>query len=404
MKKTAYILLAMLALLAAVASCAKVEKIEEPLGDEPIDFSWYASRNTASKADATYYVGGTTLGQEHHLPVGTGFGVFGYFHPQDNGVAGSWSDAGENHPRLLYNEQVGIALDAHNDYQYNYTHSRYWPKNTLDRMSFIAYYPWNELNTTGTASVDAIVEPFLDSRYERDGMVGFYYTVPRASEDQIDFMVSDLCKDQSWALWHSDNTKGLTGNDNGKVKLFFHHALSQVRIKSVAFDTGGNDNVELKINYIIFKNVAVFGQCIPVPDFSTTTVTGRTTVTPTWPTGTLVARRPDLTSGVTAEVCYDAVHDTWDVDNFLLMIPHEFFTDATIEVNFDVFRAKDPVTGEYYSYTGNTLSAPLTTNTVYGWQAGKIYVYNIVLDLKQIKVKADVVDWLDAGEDVILDN
>ena len=103
-------------------------------------------------------------------------------------------------------------------------------------------------------------------------------------------------------------------------------------------------------------------------------------------------------------MCYDADHDTWDVDNFLLMIPHEFFTDATIEVNFDVFRAKDPVTGEYYSYTGNTLSAPLTTNTVYGWQAGKIYVYNIVLDLKQIKVKADVVDWLDAGEDVILDN
>ena len=76
---------------------------------------------------------------------------------------------------------------------------------------------------------------------------------------------------------------------------------------------------------------------------------------------------------------------------------------ATIEVNFDVTR-KNMGTGEYYSYLGNTLSAPLTTTNVYEWQAGKIYTYNITLDLKQIKVTADVVDWLDAGEDVVMDN
>ena len=148
----------------------------------------------------------------------------------------------------------------------------------------------------------------------------------------------------------------------------------------------------------------MYGQCIPVPDFTTTTATGRTTVTPTWPVGSLVARRPNLTSGVTAEVCYDASADSWSVSEFLLMIPHQFFTGATIEVNFDVLRKKDPITGEYYSYVGNTLSAPLTTTNVWEWQAGKIYTYNITLDLKQIKVTADVVDWLDAGEDVIMDN
>ena len=91
------------------------------------------------------------------------------------------------------------------------------------------------------------------------------------------------------------------------------------------------------------------------------------------------------------------------MDNFLLMIPHTFFTGATIEVNFDVTRKKDG-TGEYYSYKGNTLSAPLTTTSVYEWEAGKIYTYNITLDLKQIKVTADVVNWLDASEDVIMDN
>ena len=173
-------------------------------------------------------------------------------------------------------------------------------------------------------------------------------------------------------------------------------------MKSVTFDKGNNDDVEVDIKYIGFRNVAVYGQCIPVPNFGTTTATGRTTVTPTWPVGSLVARRPDLTSGVEAQVCYDESAGTWSVENFLLMIPHTFFTGATIEVNFDV-RRKPGATGEYYAYENNTLSAPLTTTSVQEWQAGKIYTYNITIDLRQIKVTADVVDWLDAGDDVIMD-
>ena len=403
-KRTTYIML--LATLAAIG-CAKVEtEVEDVLKeDEPIDFSWYATRNTATKADPTYFVGDvSTTGQQRHLNSGTSMGVFGYFHPQDGGAAGTWqTGAGAyNAPNLFYNEPVSISESA-GTYSYDYEHSRFWPRNDKDKISFIAYYPWNELNTTGSATENTIVEPFLDSRSERQGMVGFYYVVPEDSGDQVDFCVSDLCLEQSKAAWTANSSTGLTGNTNGKVKFFFHHALSQIRVKSVSFDTGGNDKVDLKINYIVFKNVAVFGQCIPVPDFSTTTATGRTTVTPTWPTGTLVPRRPNYTSGVTADVCYDSSTSTWDVNKFLLMIPHTFFTGATIEVNFDVTR-KNMGTGEYYSYLGNTLSAPLTTTNVYEWQAGKIYTYNITLDLKQIKVTAEVVDWLDAGEDVVMDN
>ena len=404
-KSTTYMML-----LAALLSfgCVKVETVQVDIlkEDVPIDFSWYTSRNKTTKADPDYFVGTAAgTGGGNHLNPGTSMGVFGYFHPQENGVAGTWkTGAGVyNAPNLFYNEPVSIDED-NGTYTYDYVHSRFWPRNSLDKISFIAYYPWNELNTTGEATENTIVEPFLDSRSQREGMVGFYYVVPEKSEDQIDFMVSDLCLEQSKAVWTANNSTGLTGNANGKVKFFFHHALSQIRVKNVSFDTGGNDNVELKINYIVFKNVAVYGQCIPVPDFGSTTATGRTPVTPTWPSGSLVGRRPNLTSGVTADVCYNSSTDTWDVNKFLLMIPHTFFTGATIEVNFDVTRWKDPVTGEYYSYPGNTLSAPLTTTSVYEWAAGKIYIYNITLDLKQIKVTADVVDWLDAGEDVLMDS
>lgn len=408
MKKNHIISIAFMAVLILGAGCAKVETIvtDTLKEDVPIDFSWYTTRNTATKADPTFFVGDVTAtGQQRHLNSGTSMGVFGYFHPQENGVAGTWKRGSGvyNAPNLFYNEAVSIDED-NGSYSYDYEHSRFWPRNNLDKISFIAYYPWNQLNTSGAATENTIVEPFLDNRSERQGMVGFYYVVPEDSGDQVDFMVSDLCLEQSKAVWADDNSQGLTGNANGKVKFFFHHALSQIRVKSVSFDTGGNDQVDLKINYIVFKNVAVFGQCIPVPDFSTTTATGRTTVTPTWPTGTLVPRRPNYTSGVTAEVCYDADTDTWDVEEFLLMIPHTFFTGATIEVNFDVTRKNEGPGSEYYSYTGNTLSAPLTTTNVYEWQAGKIYTYNITLDLKQIKVTADVVDWLDAGEDILMDN
>ncbi len=405
-KRTTYILL--LAALLSGFGCSKVETYVKDVLDEyvPIDFSWYSDRNLETKADPNYFVGDVNAtGVERHLNSGTSMGVFGYFHPQNEGAAGTWQKgAGAyNAPNLFYNEPVSIT-ETSGTYTYDYANSRFWPRNKLDKISFIAYYPWNELNTSGSATEDTIVEPFLDNRSERQGMVGFYYVVPEDSGDQVDFMVSDLCLEQSKAVWADDNSQGLTGNSNGKVKFFFHHALSQIRVKSVSFVAGGNDQVDLKINYIVFKNVAVFGQCIPVPDFSTTTATGRTKVTPTWPTGTLVPRRPNYTSGVTAEVCYDADTDTWDVEEFLLMIPHTFFTGATIEVNFDVTRKNEGPGSEYYSYTGNTLSAPLTTTNVYEWQAGKIYTYNITLDLKQIKVTADVVDWLDAGEDILMDN
>lgn len=410
----------------SLASCGKVETyVPDTLKeDAPIDFSWYTSRSMgssstpATKADPNYFVGGTSptgTSTGRHLNDGTSMGVFGYFHPQDNGSQGKWKHGTGvyNAPNLFYNEQVAISYNnGTGKYTYNYSNDRFWPKNERDRISFIAYYPWNALNTSGGASDETIVEPFLDTQSQREGMVGFYYVVPEESEDQIDFCVSDLCLEQSKVLWDADHTQGLTigtetsatADKTGTVKFFFHHALSQVRVKTVSFDTGGNEDVELKINYIAFKNVAVFGQCIPVPDFSSTTATGRTTVTPTWPVGSLVARRPNYTSGVTADVCYNSSTDTWDVSKFLLMIPHQFFKDASIEVNFDVTRKKDSVTGEYYSYTGNTLSAPLITTSVYGWDAGKIYTYNITLNLKQIKVTADVVDWLDAGEDILMDN
>ena len=222
MKKSSIISAAFVAVL-FLGACARVETVvpDTLKEDVPIDFSWYTSR-AQTKANPTYFVDSGS----DHLNSGTSMGVFGYFHPQSNGSAGTWNRAvgAYNTPNLFYNEAVSIT-ESNGNYTYDYEHDRFWPRNKLDRISFIAYYPWNELNTSGNATDETIVEPFLDSRSERQGMVGFYYVVPAKSEEQVDFMVSDLCLEQSKAVWTDNHAQGLTGNANGKVKFFFHHAL-----------------------------------------------------------------------------------------------------------------------------------------------------------------------------------
>ena len=333
------------------------------------------------------------------------FGVFGYFHQQYkvDGVAtaGGWRDGqNDNHPNLFYNQPVTVKKEG-SEYScwYPEEDSRFWPRNTLDRISFLAYYPYNDVIYNGSElDGDSIVEPVLDAG--DDGMVGFYYIVPYEDTKQVDFMVSDLCMDQSKSAGR------LTGTD--KVKFNFHHALSQVRIKAVNFDTSGNNGVELKINYILFEGVAVFGMCVPTPDYGTLTEDGNVTVRPEWPTTNLSPTRPDVTENVLAHQYYDAVTGDPVPENILLMIPHEFLSGSRITVNFDVTRPlddedSDRSTNENYIYKDCTLSAPLANYQLGEWEPGFIYNYIINLDLKKITFTCDVSPWLAGGDDVILE-
>ena len=398
-------LLISLLLAFGLYSCAKIDLADpEP---ERIGFSWYTySAGDATKAYTDYFVeSGTT-----HLPAGKQFGVFGFFHPQaaDGVTPGSWEDSNRNHPNLFFNQPVTVVNEG-GTYSCTYPEadSRFWPRNTLDRISFIAYYPYNPaLYNGGEHDPNAPVEPVLDDRNARNGMVGFWYTVPFEDSKQVDFMVSDLCMDQSKALWNNDATVGLTGAENGKVKFNFHHALSQVRVKSVDFVQGNNPDLELKINHISFKGVAVLGFCRPWADSTRTDAKGRTPVEIRWPVGNLSPRRPNNTPDVLAHVCYDE-HDALIPENILLMIPHQFLPGSTITVNFDVERKlhdsqSDPNSNENYLYKNCELSATLTNYKLSGWEPGYIYNYKITLDLKKIEIDTEVEPWLTGGDDVIL--
>ncbi len=402
-----------LATLAAL-SCARIS-VDEVSQEEPIGFSWYTPRPTTTKADTDLFVGG------HDLSTGTSMGVFGYFHPlyEDGGGTtqhGSWEDGvNANRPNLFYNEQVTVGTP-----DYTYDRSRYWPSNVNDRISFIAYYPYSEnVSRTGEdASTDTgfSVEPFLDSDGSRNGLVGFKYIVPEDVSEHVDFMVSDLCMDQSRALWkESSHTQGLTGLENGKVKFYFHHALSQVRIESVNTSTVNNDNITVDVRSIRFTGVAVRARCIPVPAAAhaeNNTDTGRKHVNLTWSQHSRYRTSSDVEE---ASIVTDRTGD--DPEDVLLMIPQSFPADgdAEIEVTFDITRWKDKNNKVYladgtpdpayyeYRYADNVLSAPLHSDDLDEWLPGKIYTYRINLTLHAIRVQAvSVTDWETGIEDVFL--
>ena len=387
----------------AMMSCIKVENEETFKPEDAVDFSWYTRRSGSAdtKADANFVDSGST-----NLPIGSSFGVFGYFHPQINSTTpGGWNDGvNNNYPNLFYNEPVSIGGTT-SAYTYNYTNSRFWPKNTLDRISFLAYYPYQaQINSSGEPNPNAVVEPVLDSRYEHEGLVSFNYQVKHNSADHVDFMISDLCEDQSKKVWDGDHSKGVTGTENGKVKFFFHHALSLVRIKSVNIDASlaANPDITFTVSAIKFNGIYVYGNCQPTLG-ATDTSTGRTTVTETW--SNLLQIRPGESSptGVTAHVSYDSSTNTWDSSKYLLMIPHESFASyANISVYYSLSRNTDSNTGEHYEYGDNVLMANLASPVCSSWEAGKIYTYDITLNLRSISFTTEVVDWLPGGEDVFM--
>lgn len=397
----------------AALSCARISVDTVPQ-EEPIGFSWYTPRPTTTKADTELFVDG------HDLSEGTSMGVFGYFHPlyEDGGGTtqhGSWEDGvNVNRPNLFYNEQVTVGTP-----DYTYDHSRYWPGNVNDRISFIAYYPYSDnVSRTGEdtgTDTECSVEPFLDSDGSNNGLVGFKYTVPEDVSEHVDFMVSDLCMDQSKALWKESNgTQGLTGPENGKVKFYFHHALSQVRIESVTTSTVNNDNLTVDVRSIRFNGVAVRARCIPVPAAAhaeNDTDTGHKHVNLTWSQHSCYRTSSDVEE---ASIVTDRTGD--DPEDVLLMIPQSFPADgdAEIEVTFDITRWKDKNNKVYladgttpdpayyeYRYADNVLSAPLHSDDLDEWLPGKIYTYRISLTLHAIRVQAvSVTDWETGIEDV----
>ena len=407
MKKVLYII----GLLAVLASCARIET--PGAEDLHIGFDTYAVR-TATKAGDSYVAGSKT--EDSNIPVNSKFGVFAYFHEGDATavppVTGKWNNANvnSNYSNMLLNEPVTRVEPSAGTYSYTYSNSRYWPDNTTDRISFFAYYPYaaNAFVTDENAASDGtgitLQDPEDDHYAFYHNPVGFpkfKFVVNKDASKQVDFMISDMCLNQSKKVWDGDHNQGLTGTANGDVQFKFHHMLSQVRIKTVDFVVENND-VTVELESFRFIGVPVSGIVTPSIKAADLDANGL-------PVNANGFARMEFdwsgfnssNSSFTASIYKDSGTDAEKKAAIMLMIPHTFSEDPDkdiIEVTFKVTRAANGA-GEHYEYTGH-LTTSLGSGGLEGWEPNKIYNYTISVSLKAISVTAQIEDWPEASTDV----
>lgn len=396
MKKVLYIF----GLLAAFASCTRIENLG---ADERIGFDTYAARTTKA---GDSYIGGNG-NSTTNIPADSKFGVFAYFHEGDAGTSttGTWNNANvnSNYSNMLLNEPV-TRVQQGNTYDYTYSNSRYWPKNVWDRISFFAYYPYAakafivDENAQNDGTGITLQDPEDDHYGYSHNPVGFpkfKFVVNTDASKQVDFMISDMCLNQS----KKASPAVLTGN--GDVQFTFHHMLSQVRIKTVDFVVENND-VTVELESFRFIGVPVSGIVTPSIKAADLDANGL----PVNANGLAHMKFAwsgfnSSNSSFTASIYDENGTDAEKKAAIMLMIPHTFSEDPDkdiIEVTFKVKRAANAA-GEHYEYTGH-LTTTLGSGGLEGWEPNKIYNYTISVSLKAIYVTAQIEDWPEASTDV----
>ena len=388
------------ALAAAALSCSKTTIEERP--GERIGFDTYALRTKAGSS----YVGGSKTATSN-IPVGGSFGVFAYFHPGDheNNTDGAWNntDVSLNYSNMLLNEPVTREEPSTGTYAYTYASTRYWPKNATDRISFFAYYPYasNAFTVDEDAASDGtgitLQDPADDHYGYSHNPVGFpkfKFVVNTDASQQVDFMISDMCLNQS-------KQAGVLTGANDDVQFTFHHLLSQIRIKAVNFVT---DNADVTAQLESFRFIGVPVSGIVTPSIRTSDLDANGLPTDSGGLAHMDFEWSGLNtsnSNFSASIYDDSASDEQKQAAIMLMIPHTFSDDPEkdlVEVTFSVVRATNTA-GEHYSYTGH-LSGSLASGGLTGWEPNKIYNYSISISLNEISLSAQVEAWPEASTDV----
>lgn len=188
------------------ASCTKneVTSVNEAL-NPTISFGTYSPRNL-TKADAANYAAGATLIDAAE------FDVYGWY--TANGTAFTGANGTQFMDWYTVTYKSGGNTDGNgrtNLYPDGY---RYWPTGaTPDYLSFYAYYPSNKGAITAPAA----------------GLGAFSFTAENAAKDQVDFMIADVVKDQTYDT--SNNNPGTNNGVNGEVHLTFKHQLTKVKFQ-----------------------------------------------------------------------------------------------------------------------------------------------------------------------------
>ena len=188
--KTNYLTAVVLGLLAALSGCqAEDDTPHTPQGNIPVGFSGDVPGTRATKE----YESAADL---------TDIGVFAYF------TNGAFSE-GSSTPNFMYNQQVERQTG---DGSWTYSPVKYWPGNTMDKISFFAYAPYVDEAASGGSN------PSFQGK-TATGFPKLTYTVPTAEADQTDLLAATPLMNRT-----------VPSTDSEKVKFNLKHALTKVNV------------------------------------------------------------------------------------------------------------------------------------------------------------------------------
>lgn len=374
MSRHVYILY-MVYLLAAAGCSTSVtheEEVIEPTEERvPVSFGYYTGSAVATRADSVYFIDGQTV---KTIPVDKQVGVFGYYQGQTK-----WADGTAWTADFMYNQPMtaSAATTSGNvtTAKLTYRPVAYWPNTPGDMLTFMAYYPY-----TVTGSTDTGIAPQIE---RGNGTGSFRFSVKADPEQQVDFLVSDI---------QADLTKQTV---NGRVTLTFHHALAEVSAQVRLTKEMRDAHAEAEIKSLMLEGIMDQGTCTPT--YGSTS--------PVWSNQGFSTGNSTGTFNTTGKTGSAAI---------LLMIPQPLTDSKYLTVSYDInFYDKDGDDRKLlYSYTNNKTRVSLGpteqqtegSSTVTRWEAGKRYVYNVMVDLKEIEVLPSVSPWIVAGEDLNMNN
>ena len=402
-----------------LSACAKIETEKFVRDNDVISFGAYTGKSVTKSGTAGEL---TTNGANSTTSLQTtGFGVFAY---QTTGTA-AFAE-----PNFMYNTKVYGS-------SWTYDITKYWPNqiqaggtdgqnpkaqaDQADKVSFFAYGPYVAHSSAANGTVaDNTYGITAFSKNSDTGDPKVTYTVSNDLDKQVDLV---------WGV--ADPTNGITWNNvagtsvnigagmpyiglqkpaiDTKIKFYFRHALSQLKLQAVAaynqVNAGGTaqDGVKITIEKVE----------LTVPGMTQSAVlnlNNTTANTPKWEAVSGGATTTDLSLTVSGDNINADLKDAGDgkkaseqpdgvtataqdvitAGKYYTIIPTSTSTDVTVKVTYYV-TTDDPDLKDGFSRVKNVISHDVTFAN--GFAANKKNSIKMILGISEVKFEAEVTDW-----------
>ena len=355
---------------------------------------------------------------EQGIDAGQSIGVYAYYHDNSTWAADEAYNAANPEapkrliPNFMWNQQATCQEKGGN---FTYSPLKYWPNETEDKLSFMAYFPYTDTGAADPESPESSEKTGLTPLMANSdaGLPTFRFTVKETADNQVDFLLSELLPNlpngtNGVSPSNAADRSTLTVTD--RVRFLFHHMTSKVEFRIVAATEVRDDIAHFRLNSLSVSNLYKNGKLTPAYNTST----GETSYA--WSEQTAKhGTAPAYTFPLKTMTGY-------------LMMPQTLSDDVELSISYDVTFKSDGTTYHYYgsrdgetdpaligtlvadedyTYSNdatiqlNTMKRTGTDTPLTEWEPNHHYVYYIRIGANAIEFTGQVVDW---GATVEIDN